>query len=176
MNWRERMVGGTTREKRCLIAASIFSLLLLIADQVSKWLVITRFRNGESIPVISPVLNFTSVRNLGAAWSILSGHVWLLLLGGILALVGIVLYFRKLAEGCVERYFALTMLIAGIIGNSFDRAFHGAVIDFIHVHCADVWHYPVFNVADMAICGGVILYLISGFCRRSPEGDEGGKC
>ena len=128
------MVAGTVREKRILTAASIFALLLLFADQCSKWLVLTRFRDGESIPVIPPVLNFTSVRNLGAAWSILSGHVWLLFAGGLLALAGIVLYFRKLAEGCAERYFALCMLISGIIGNSFDRAFHGAVIDFIHVH------------------------------------------
>ena len=64
------------------------------------------------------------------------------------------------------------MIFAGIAGNSFDRAFHGAVIDFIHIHYYDLWHYPVFNVADIAICTGVGIYILSGFLRKTPDGKK----
>ena len=167
MNWRDRIEKGSLRERRVLTAALLTAALLLAADQWSKWFFVLNFEPGQSVPVIPPVLSFTSVRNLGAAWSILNGHVWLLLCCGMLAFLGIVFFFRHLTEGCIERYFALLMIVSGIAGNSFDRAFHGAVVDFIHVHYRDVWHYPVFNVADMAICVGVGIYLISGFCRKS---------
>ena len=46
------------------------------------------------------------------------------------------------------------------IGNLIDRVRIGKVIDFIHVHYADVWHYPIFNVADIAICVGVAIVVI----------------
>ena len=61
------------------------------------------------------------------------------------------------------------LLLSGIIGNSFDRFFRGAVVDFLHVHWKEVWHYPVFNVADIAICCGVGLYILSNLLRKKPE-------
>ena len=175
MNWLERIEKKSFREKKVFFPALAFALLLLIIDQLTKWYIVKKFNLFESVPVISGWLNITSVRNLGAAWSILSGHVWLLLAFGLLAGAGIIIFFRKLAEGCAERYFALLLILSGIIGNSFDRAFHGEVVDFIHVHYYDIWHYPVFNVADMAICTGVGIYLLSGFLRKTPE-KEAEKC
>ncbi len=172
MSWRDRIEKGSAREKRVFYPALIFAVLLLVTDQCSKWYVVKNFNLFESIPVIPGFLNFTSVRNIGAAWSILSGYVWLLFAFGLLAGAGIIYFFRKLAEGCPERYYALMMILSGIAGNSFDRAFHGSVVDFIHVHYYEVWNYPVFNVADMAICSGVFIYLISGFCRQSLKKDE----
>ena len=163
---------NSPREKRILLLAIIVSALLLIADQWTKWYFVRNFVLGESVPVISGWLNFTYVQNLGAAWSMFSGQVLLLLIIGIAAGIGIVIFFRKLAESCPERYFALLMVISGIIGNCFDRAFHGAVIDFIHVHYYNIWHYPVFNVADMAICTGVGIFILSSLFRKSPEKDK----
>ena len=61
------------------------------------------------------------------------------------------------------------LLFAGIIGNSADRFLRGAVVDFSHVHWHNVWHYPVFNVADIAICTGVGLFVLSNFLRKKPE-------
>ena len=54
----------------------------------------------------------------------------------------------------------LALILGGAIGNLIDRVRIGKVIDFIHVHYADVWHYPIFNVADIAICVGVAIVVI----------------
>ncbi|MDO5769544.1 MAG: signal peptidase II, partial [Psychrobacter sp.] len=54
----------------------------------------------------------------------------------------------------------LALILGGAVGNLVDRLLHGHVIDFIHVHYADAWHYPIFNVADMGICVGVALVVI----------------
>ncbi len=169
MNWRDRIEKNSSRERASLLWASVIALLIVIIDQWTKWYFIRNYKLGDTTHILTGILNFTYVQNIGAAWSMLSGKVWLLLLFGIAAGTAIIYFFRKLAEGCVERYYALLLVISGIIGNSFDRAFHGAVIDFIHVHYYDSWHYPVFNVADMAICVGVFIYLISGFCRKSTD-------
>lgn len=162
-------------EKKLFICSAVFALLLLAADQWSKWFFIINFKEGESVPLIRGFLNFTSVRNYGAAWSIFSGYGWGLFAFGVLAIVVIFFYFRWLAEGFSERYIALLMVVSGIFGNSFDRAFHGAVVDFIHVHYFDRWHYPIFNVADMAICVGVGIFMLSGFFRKSGN-KEAEKC
>lgn len=157
---------NTPEERHILFYSVCISLLLLVIDQVTKWYFVRNYRLGESRELISGILNFTYVHNLGAAWSLLSGHVWLLLVFGLCAGVAVICFFRKLADGYAEKYFALTMILSGIAGNSFDRGFHGSVVDFIHVHYYEVWHYPVFNVADMAICTGVGIYIISEFFRK----------
>ncbi len=174
MNW-DRIETKSCREKKVVVIALVIAIVLLAIDQATKWYIVCAYNLFESHPVISGLLNITSVRNLGAAWSILTGHVWLLFVFGILAGAGIIVFFRKLAEGCIERYFALMLILSGIAGNSFDRAFHGEVVDFIHVHYYDLWHFPVFNVADMAICTGVGIYLLSGFLRKTPE-KENAEC
>ena len=172
MSWLDRIEKGSSREKKVFFPALILAVLLLIADQWTKWYFVNNFKLFESRDIIPGILSFTSVRNLGAAWSVLSGHVWLLLAFGLVAGAGIVIFFRKLAEGCAERYWALLLIVSGILGNSFDRAYHGEVVDFIHVHYYDVWHYPVFNIADMAICAGVFIYIFSGFFRKTPQKGE----
>ena len=60
---------------------------------------------------------------------------------------------------------AAFMVLSGILGNSIDRLWRGAVVDFIDVHYGNVWRYPVFNVADMAICTGVGIFILSTILR-----------
>ena len=169
MNWLEKLKENSPRERKILLLSLALALVIIIADQWTKWYFVCNFGYGESVAVIPGCLNFTSVRNQGAAWSILSGYVWFLLLLGVLAGAAIICFFRKLTEGYPERYIALLLSLAGIIGNSFDRAFHGSVVDFIHVHYYNVWHFPVFNIADMAICTGVGIYMLSSLLRKTPE-------
>ena len=175
MSWVTRIEKNSVRERNIFLFALFFALFLLVLDQLSKWYIVLNFKVMETIPVIPPVLNITSARNPGAAWSILSGYGWLLLIFGIGAAAAMLFFFRRLAEGCAERYFALLMILSGIAGNSFDRAFHGVVVDFIHVHYKDIWHYPIFNVADMAICGGVIIFMLSSLFRKE-KGKADEKC
>lgn len=172
MSWFDRLEKNSARERKILIISLVAALLLLIADQWTKWYFVRNFSYGQSVAIIPGWLNFTSVRNIGAAWSILSGYVWFLLILGVLAGTAIVCFFRKLTEAFPERYIALLLCLSGIIGNSFDRAFHGSVVDFIHVHYQNVWHFPVFNIADMAICTGVGVYMLSCLFRKTPEGEK----
>ena len=171
----ERIEKNSPQEKRVFIGAGALGIFFLALDLWTKWYIVTRFKLYESIPVLPPVLNFTSVRNYGAAWSILSGKGWLLLCFALVTAAGLIWFFRKLCEGYRERYFAVMLLFSGIIGNSLDRCFRGAVVDFIHVHWKNVWHYPVFNIADIAICCGVGIFVLSNLLRKSDKEKDSGQ-
>ena len=64
------------------------------------------------------------------------------------------------------------LVLSGIVGNSIDRIWHGEVIDFIDFHYYDMWSYPVFNVADIAICTGVGVYMLSNLLRKTPKEEQ----
>ena len=153
-------------EKRLLIWCAFLVFFSVVLDQGSKLLIQSAMPLHSTIEVIPGWFNITYVRNLGAAWSMLSGYSWLLLAFGVAAGICILIFFRRWSEGFPERYCALALIEGGIIGNSIDRLWHGSVIDFIHVHYFDVYHYPVFNIADCAICIGVTLFIISNLFRK----------
>jgi len=154
-----------------LVCSGLLAALVLAADQFTKWWFVRCYELYQTRSVIPGWFNFTYVRNTGAAWSMFSGQVWPLLVFGLLVAAGMVCWFRKLAEACPERYVAIMLVLAGIVGNSIDRLWRGAVVDFLHIHYFNVWHYPVFNIADMAICGGVGIFILSGFCRKNLQAE-----
>ena len=143
---------------------------LLLLDQATKILVEQSFRLHESREILAPFFSLTYVRNYGAAWSLFNGHGWFLLLIAAVVTVAALRYFRYLTEGYPERCFAILIILSGVAGNSIDRIWRGAVVDFFDVHYG-AWHWPVFNIADIAICTGVGLFLASTLLRpsRSPE-------
>ncbi len=163
-----RIQPHSAEERRIIWWTFWAAVLTVLADQAVKLWVERGFLIGESWPVIPGILSWTSVRNRGAAWSILSGYGWILLLAALLVVSGIIRFFRSLTEGCPERFIALGVILGGVFGNSIDRLWRGAVVDFIDVHYHNVWHYPVFNVADIAICCGVGIFLLSNLFRKSP--------
>ena len=162
-----RIIAHSKTEKRLLVLCSVLVFFFLLLDQGSKLTTRGCMELGESITLIPGWFNLTYVHNPGAAWSLLAGFPWLLLSFGVVAGVCIVLFFRRWSEGYPERYCALALIESGIIGNSIDRLWHGSVIDFLHVHYYDVYHYPIFNIADCAICVGVILFVGSNLFRKS---------
>ena len=178
-----RLEPHSRRERVVLVGAIAFAFFSLLLDQGTKLWVEHSFKLHESRTIITGWLSLSSVRNTGAAWSILSNQIWLLLLIGITAFGAILYFFHYLTERCPERYFAVFLVLAGILGNSIDRLWRGAVVDFIDVHhyvvCPEcghlfyLWRYPVFNVADIAICVGVGIFVLSSFLR--PEKKAAGK-
>ena len=166
------LIKNSPAEKKVMLISGIAGVFFLVLDFATKFWVVSRFELYESMELIPGVFAFTSVRNTGAAWSILSGQVWLLFGIALTALGLLVLFFRKICEGWPERYIATALLLAGIVGNAYDRAFRGAVVDFLHVHWYNVWHYPVFNVADIAICCGAGLFILSNIFRKNPGQEE----
>ncbi len=138
----------------------IVAILITVLDQVTKTLVRYSFVLGESRPVINGFFDLTYLRNTGAAWGILGGHNTLLLFLSIIMLVLITLFRKSFLSDTWEHSLALGLLVGGIAGNLIDRVRLGYVVDFFNFHIAG-YHWPVFNVADAAICVGVGIYIIS---------------
>lgn len=139
--------------------------LILIVDQLTKLYIDGSMRLYQSIPVIDGLFNITYLRNRGAAFSFLAEASWRLpffLLATVIAVIAILVAFKKLRD---EQRFAavsLTMILSGAVGNLIDRVRMGEVIDFLDVY----WgrhHWPAFNVADSAICVGVALLAFDMF-------------
>lgn len=143
---------------------------ILVLDQLTKYLVWSRFALGESIPLINDLFSLTYVRNIGAAWGILSGWGILLILLAVGMLVFITLCrTRVFGDGkLAETIYVL--LFSGITGNLFDRIRLGYVVDFLDFYHGD-WHFPAFNVADICICVSVGLYLIQQ-CLAGKKGES----
>ena len=142
----------------------LLSLALLVLDQWTKWLAETKLNFHEPVPVIEPILNWTLAYNYGAAFSFLADQggwqKWFFAGLALIMAIFLLTYLTKVPRQARLLSTGLALVLGGAVGNLIDRLLHGHVIDFIHVHYADAWHYPIFNVADMGICIGVALIVI----------------
>ncbi len=141
----------------------LFTLLLIALDQITKLLIYGYIKPHDSI-VINDFLSLSHVHNYGAAFSFLadqSGWQRYFLSGfSLVASIAIIIWMRRTDAGRLLKLFALSILLAGAIGNLIDRFLLGFVIDFIDLHYQD-FYWPVFNVADVLISLGVILLIFS---------------
>ena len=141
------------------------SLILVIADQLTKMMVLGSLELYESIEITS-FFSLTHVHNYGAAFSFLADEdgwqQYFLVSISVIASIAIILWMRKTSTKQPYKLIALSLILSGAIGNLIDRAVFGFVIDFINLHYQD-FYWPVFNVADTAITLGVILLLLVDF-------------
>lgn len=137
---------------------SINMLLLILIDQISKFIITLWIPYQQEKVVIPSLLNLTYVKNTGAAFSILEGNQTLFILITIFVLiVGVYFIYNKpLEKGEIVIY---SLIGSGIIGNLIDRVIHKYVIDFISIIIFN-YHFAIFNLADAFIVIGVILYII----------------
>lgn len=141
---------------------------LIVLDQISKIVVVQQIPEHHIIPVIRGFFNLTYVTNSGAAWGILAGKGWLLLIISVLVFMLIVFFMKALTEGWTERYIAIFMIISGIAGNSIDRIWRHQVVDFLDFYISfsgKEHHWPAFNVADSAITVGITIFIVSSIFR-----------
>ena len=142
--------------------------IILVLDQITKYLVEKHLRLYEIVPVIPGFFNLTHVRNKGAAFGILSGlpGVWrsLFFVTFTLVAVGVIVsLLRKTQERLLV--IAFSLIVSGAIGNVIDRVRYGEVVDFIQWYVKS-WFWPSFNVADSAISIGVVLLAIDMLFRK----------
>ena len=137
----------------------IFSVLLLVLDQLSKILVMNLLNLGSSITLIPNFLDITYIENNGAALNILSGKTWLLITVSVIALIYIIKVVVRANIKNNIQMITYSMLISGIIGNIIDRVVYGKVIDFISFRIFS-YDAPIFNIADSLIVIGAILLVI----------------
>lgn len=137
------------------------SLVALLVDLFSKYIVVTRFQLYESINIL-PIFNLTYVRNYGAAFSFLADHNgWQkFLFSGIAVFISLLLIYWLAKNSYRQRLqnTAYALVIGGALGNLFDRLYHGFVVDFLDFYWR-IYHYPVFNFADVFICVGAGLLI-----------------
>ena len=132
----------------------IVALLVVIFDQLTKYYVVENFYLGESVPVIENIFHWTYILNPGAAFGMLEGSRWFFVVIAVGVLGGIWYMKDEINEGGWMMQYGAALFGGGAIGNLIDRARSGLVIDFFDFR---IW--PVFNVADIAICVGVAMIL-----------------
>ncbi|WP_299179831.1 signal peptidase II [uncultured Neptuniibacter sp.] len=152
----------------CLIWGWL-SLLIVLLDLGSKQLAVNYLQYGDPNPVI-PFFDLTLLFNTGAAFSFLSEaggwQRWFFVLIAVVVSVVLVVWLRRTPRIHWWLGLGLALILGGAIGNLYDRAVQGYVIDFISLHYGD-YYFPAFNLADTAITiGAFILILDMLFLER----------
>lgn len=152
----------------------LIALFVILLDQTTKWLIVSKMQFGESITIIENVLYITSHRNSGAAWGILQGQMWLFYVITLIVIGAVIFYMQKAAKGNGLLKVSLAFILGGAIGNFIDRVFRQQVVDFIHTYIFG-YNFPVFNIADSSLVIGVILLMIQMLLedRKSKEKSYG---
>ena len=159
-----------------MIAVVLIVCALVALDQVTKYIAVTRLLPIESMTVVPGVLDFTFVKNTGAAFGILEGQRWFFVLLTIVIGVGIFYALKKMPKNFHYNLvrFSLILVLSGAVGNAIDRLIRGFVVDFLEVTFIS---WPVFNVADIyVVIGSVLLaYLLIFVIKDEPGKKEGAK-
>ena len=132
----------------------VLPLAVVILDQFSKYIVVENMALGESIPIIEEVFHLSYILNPGAAFGMFA-HNRLFFIAIAVIVIGIIIWARReILASPWEVKAGCGLFLGGAIGNLIDRARQGLVIDFFDFR---IW--PVFNIADIAICFGVGLII-----------------
>ena len=138
----------------------IFSIILLIIDQVSKAMIVSQFDLYESMSV-APFFNLTFVVNYGFAFGFLNSPSINQIIVSVVIL-SIIIYFLYLLIKTQDRVFkiCLVLILTGAVGNFLDRIFRGYVVDFIDIYVFN-YHWPAFNFADSCISVGFVILIFN---------------
>ncbi len=144
-----------------------------LLDQVTKALAVQRLVPGESTELLGSFLRLTLVRNPGAAFSFGTGATWVLSIIAAVVSVAVIVYARRL--GSTLWAIALGLLLTGALGNLTDRLLRapgfarGHVVDFLQLP-----RWPIFNVADSAICVAAVLIVVLAVRGVDVDGGRAG--
>lgn len=141
------------------ILSVICGLGVIGIDQLTKFYISTNFTLDQTGDFLNGFISLCYVHNPGAAWGILSGKTWLLLVVTLAVMICCVVWIIKTGAKNKLLLWAITMVLSGGIGNLIDRVFrNGTVVDFLQF---DFWKdFPVFNIADCAIVLGAGLLIL----------------
>lgn len=147
------------------------AMVVIVLDQITKQLVVNHLDHYQVIEVL-PFFNLIRMHNTGAAFSMFSGASPLLFIGlGVAVSIGVLIWLRKNPRGEQIMAVALVLVLGGALGNVIDRATRGHVIDFLDFHALG-WHWPSFNVADIAIVAGAGLLILDMILQSRREQGE----
>jgi signal peptidase II len=143
----------------------IITLLVLLTDYLTKWIVRVKIDPMQSVELIPEFLRFSYWENSGVAFGLFNAatSVWkpyVLAAMAVVAVAVIIVYSAHMPPERKLLQVSLAIIIGGILGNFLDRIVRGYVIDFIDFHVHDAFYFPTFNAADSAITIGIALLLI----------------
>ena len=147
------------------------AVLVLLLDQLSKWLILEVVMQPPRQIELLPFFNLVLTYNRGISFGLLGGgspwQPWLLSGLALAIVVGLLIWLRR--QESLAGALAIGLVIGGALGNVVDRLHIGAVVDFLDLHAAG-WHWPAFNLADSAITIGVVLLLLDGLFWTGERG------
>ncbi len=161
------------RNKQLFFTCLAVSFLIVLGDQILKNWFVDNFTLYQQQPVIPDFFSFTLAYNTGAAFSFLSTaggwQRWFFI--GIAVVVSCVLtvWLARLEPSQKLQATALALILGGAVGNLWDRATMGHVVDFFLVHYQQSWFFPAFNLADIGITMGAGLMILDMFINPEPE-------
>ncbi|MBO9662409.1 signal peptidase II [Dokdonella sp.] len=154
----------------------LLSLLVIVLDQWTKYIVLGALDHLQRVEVIPGFLNWTLAFNTGAAFSFLADESgwqrWLFTSLAIGVSAVLVVWLGRTPRGDWRTALPLALIVGGALGNLIDRLRLGHVTDFIQVYHGD-WYFPAFNIADSAISVGAVALIVFGFVGGKAVGDGG---
>ena len=155
---------GGPAVRRAAIHEWLLIASIVVLDQATKYAVVRRLHLHESVEIIPGFLDFTHVRNTGAAFGLLNsvdfpGKPLVIASIALVALLVMATYAAQLPREHRMARAGLALVLGGAAGNLVDRIRQGYVVDYVDVYWGS-WHFWAFNVADAAITVGVILIVL----------------
>jgi|SRR5690554_2560066 len=150
------------------------SLLILLVDQATK------FWASDSLVLYVPkkitgFFNLTLMHNEGIAFSLLADQSgwqrWFILIVAVIVVIWLLWWLYQSPKNLKLQNIALTLVIGGALGNIYDRAVLGYVVDFIQLHYQN-YYWPAFNIADSAITVGAVLLILDTLFRKQVDPKE----
>lgn len=146
----------------------LIAIIVVVTDQMSKYYIESHMHLGMSIPVIENIFHITYVLNPGAAFGMLEHRTSFFIVVALLLVAAVIYFYPRIPSGHLLLRTGIGLQVGGAIGNVIDRVKTGYVIDFFDFR---IW--PVFNIADMAIVGGVGIIILSVFRSQQRENNHG---
>jgi signal peptidase II len=158
----------------CLLVIALIST----SDQLSKLWIRTHLALWESLP-LTDRLSLSYIGNTGSAFGLFANQTFLLIIISIAALLFILLFLRYLSPAATLSVVSIGLILGGAVGNLIDRLRFGYVTDFIDIRLWSNFHWPTFNIADVAITVGVFTLIYSfyksGVFSKTYERNHGSK-
>ncbi len=150
------------RKRKTLLGGLFVSLLILAADQLTKYLAESHLMGSRGVEVIPGVFQLFYLQNRGAAFGMMENRQWFFAAVALVMMLAAGYVYARLP---LEKHYSLlrvvcVLIVSGAAGNMIDRILHGYVIDFLYFSLID---FPVFNVADCYVCVGAALGVLAIF-------------
>ena len=142
----------------------VLGIIIFVIDQLAKGYITASMHLGQSIPVVKDYFYITYVVNPGAAFGIFEHQRLFFIIVALLFVAAIVFFRKKILKENTLFQWGVGLLMGGAIGNLYDRLQNGLVIDFF-----DFRFWPVFNIADVAICIGAAFIMFDVCFRRGGD-------